>query len=256
MKLLGQSDPSGFANSRNEATIEALGEIGPAAAAAIPMLLDYLNRQNAPTMTRHATLQALAKIGPNSSDVVAAFVKPLEEDPLLAGQVVNALETMGPQATKSVRAYTDEIFDQVANGGGFVRLEEADDAAVFVPIEVRRKLESLGGLATPFLRAGLNDEREPVRVVSAYVLADRGEDSSEVVKVLLAALDNPRYRGGAVDALTKLGPSAQTALPALRSLAANAGDNSPFAAMLHKAIHAIEVDPIESSPPRKLKEEG
>jgi hypothetical protein len=217
------------------------------------MLLDHLNRQNA--LDRRATLLALAKIGPNSGDVVTALMEILEEDPLPDAQVVNALETMGPEATEAVLAYTEEIFDHVANGGGFVRLKEARGATLFVPIEAQRKLESLGGLATPLLRAGLNDEREPVRVISAYVLVDRGEDSSEVVKVLLAALDKPQYRGGAVGALAKLGPSAQTALPPLRSLAAKVADDSPFATMLHEVIHAIEADPKETPSPVKRREE-
>ena len=96
-----------------------------------------------------------------------------------AGQVVSVLETMGPEATEAVRVYVAEIFDHVANGGGFVRLKEAGGATFFVPIETRRNLESLGGLATPFLRSGLNDEHEAVRVVSAYVLVDQNEDSAE-----------------------------------------------------------------------------
>jgi HEAT repeat protein len=252
MKLLGQTDSTGSTDSRNRATIQALGQIGPAAAVAIPMLLDHLNRQNA--SNRDVTLQALAKIGPNSKDVVAALIKKLESDSFLAGEVVDALEMMGPEATEAVRVYTEGIFDHVANGGGFFGLTEAGGATIFVPIEAQRKLRNLGGLATPLLRAGLNDEREPVRVISAHVLVDRGEDSSEVAKVLLAALDKPCYQGGAIGALTKLGPSAQTALPALRSLSVNVADDSPRATMLSKAIRAIEEDPRETPAPKEPKE--
>ena len=249
MKLLGQTDATGDTDSRNWATIEALGQIGPAAAAAMPMLLDHLNRQK--YSDRDVIPQALAKIGPNSSDVVAALIENLENNPFLAGEVVNALETMGPEANEAVRAYTEAIFDHVANGGGLLK---CGGAVFFVALEERRRLESLGGLATPFLRAGLYDKREPVRVISAYVLVDRGEDFSEVVKVLSAALDKPRYQGGAVAALTKLGPSAQTALPAIKNLAANAGDDSPRATMLSEAIRAIEEDPRETPPPMEPKE--
>ena len=252
MKLLGQTNATGTTDSRNRATIEALGKIGTEAAAAMPMLLDHLNRQNA--SNRDVTLQALAQIGPNSKDVVAALIERLENDPFLAGEVVDALETMGPEATEALRVYTEQIFDHVANGGGFFGLKEAGGATFFFPIEEQRKLETLGGFATPFLRAGLNDEREPVCVISAYVLVDRGDQSSEVAKVLLAALDKPCYQGGAIGALTKLGPLAQTALPALRSLSANVADDSPRATMLRKAIRAIEEDPKEKPSPMEPKE--
>ncbi len=252
MKLVGQPDPSGLIDSRDRAAIKALGQIGPAAEAALPMLLDCLNRKNA--LNRDATLQALARIGPNSSEVVSALMRVLEEYPF-AEQVAKALDTMGPEAKQAVRAYTEEIFDHVAKGGGFIRLKKAQDATFFLPIEAERKLQSLGGLVTPLLREGLSDEHEPVRVISAYSLVDQGEVSPEVIEVLLAALDKPEYLGGAVGKLTKLGSSAHTALPKLRSLAAGVDEDSPLATMIHEAIDAIEVDLKESPSPVKQEEE-
>ena len=197
-------------------------------------------------METHATIQALATIGPDSRVVVAAFMEILENDRGLAGRVVNAFATMGPEATEAVRVYIDEVFNQVAKGDDFVYLKGTGGATYFVPVKAESKLRSLGGLATPFLRAGLNDEREPVRVISAYVLVNQGETSSEVVNVLTMALDKPWYRCGALAKLKKIGPSDREALPALRSQAVNVTDDSRGKTKRDESIHAVETDLIES----------
>ena len=251
MKLLGQTDATGSTDSRNMATIEALGQIGPAAAAAMPMLLDHLNRQNA--SNRDVTLQALAKIGPNSKDVVAALIERLENDPFLAGEVVDALETMGPEATEAVRVYTEQIFDHVANGGGFFGLKEAGGATVFVPIEAQRKLESLGGLATPLLA------QVSTTSVNLCVLFQHTYWWTEV-KILpkLRKYCWPLWTSlvikGVQLAQYEIGALSTNSLTSARSLSANVADDSPRAHNAKQGDRAIEEDPRETPSPMEPKE--
>ena len=133
----------------------------------------------------------------------------------------------------------DHVFESVAGPGSFVRPSKGSSAVFFFTFYADQKIANLGSLATPKLRAALRDTREPVRVFAAESLAGRGEAAPAVIEVLSLALDQPPYRGGAVQALKKLGPPAGKSLPALRRLAAGEGAGSKYKTRLEEAIRVI-----------------
>jgi|GEM_PF-1875141 len=191
---------------------EVLGDIGPAARAAIPALIHAVEHpatdQDAKTLSRHAAL-ALGRIGPEAKSAAPALTALLDkaDDQYVDGgivyfEVVMALDGIG---VHPVRKLLDSL----------VRDRDPTRSRMMSLIWLGQKAHA----AIPGLRVALMDERPRVRISAAVVLANIEPKAKEAIPVLIEGLkpqgDDEYYHEGVFGALAHLGPQANAALPEL-----------------------------------------
>jgi HEAT repeat protein len=184
----------------------ALSRIGPAAAGAVPTLI---NAVRGPKMEiRRAAAEALGKIGPPAAEAaIPALVETLGGRATMAvlAAAAEALGAMGPAATTAVPRLTILLKDD--------RWQVGSAAA-----EALGKIGPTAADAVSELIAVALDSAKWRPAVAAAIVAigKIGPVKPEVIPTLVRALKN--HEGEAAQALGMIGPAAAEAIPALTAL--------------------------------------
>lgn len=176
------------------------GDIGPAAADAVPELIPLLN---APAHElRIKVLIALGEIGPKSAAAVPAIVQRLESDEIMGARYAAAfaLGNIGAKTEDANRALVD-----AARGDE----QTLKMVSLWALARINPDQQRVVKYAAETLVAGLAADDPQVRRVAARALADFGEHGDVVVPALVALLRDadPEVVGNALDALAAIGPT-------------------------------------------------
>ncbi|NQU25417.1 MAG: HEAT repeat domain-containing protein [Candidatus Nealsonbacteria bacterium] len=239
---------------RNNAA-SALGNIGPEARQAVPGLLVTLGDGN--SYVRSGACEALGKINAQAKYVVPALIAAMKDgDSHVRWQAVGALgefeaaatpaatllrETLLHDADSSVRWNTGEALAAVDPGGRIsvpALIEAMKDKTPSVRRFAAKGLGRLGPkarTAAPLLVEALNDKDIGVRIAAAEALWKVDGNADAAVPVLTRELEEKGMsRLWAADALSRIGPEAKDAVPALRTMLSTC--TGPW---LGAAMHAL-----------------
>ncbi len=180
-------------NSKNTAervaAIARLGEIGPGAKKALPLLVSA--SRDADPLVRESAVETLGKIGAADAKTIPALIDRLsDEDPFIAGKAASALAGMGrPAVPFLLRSLADR--NENARWGAAIALG---------------KIAPAGAEAIPFLTAALEDKNPDVRWCAAVALGKFAGQAAPAVPRLLALLhdDDRDVRWAAYIALDKI----------------------------------------------------
>ncbi len=175
------------------------GDIGPAAADAVPELIPLLD--NPEHELRIKVLIALGEIGPKSAAAVPAIVQRLESDEIMGARYAAAF------ALGSIGAKTDEANRALVDAA---RGEERTlkKISLWALAKINPDQQRVVKYAAATLVAGLAADDPQVRRFAARALADFGEHADLVAPALVAMLKDadPEVVGNALDALASIGP--------------------------------------------------
>jgi HEAT repeat protein len=178
----------------------ALGDIGPAAKAAVPHLTKLQAREE--PEVRLQALVALGSIGPDARSAVPAIVKSLHSDKIEGVRYAAAYALgqigAGDKASRAALAKamdSDDAFLQIVSAWALARVAKDDK-------QVQDK-------ATTLILKGLTSEKADVRRAAARALAEIKPAPEVVAPMLIKAIqdNDPTVIGNAVDALASLGPT-------------------------------------------------
>ncbi len=193
--LLDHPDPTQRLNAAY-----ALGEIGPAARAAVPALIRAMGRrEDGQDEFLEYAVRALGRIGPEARAAVPALHRLLGERNDVFDHAVWALDRIGSPAVPF-------LLDR------FLRDGDPYIGALLAFSGPRARA------AVPALRAALADKRVAFRINAAIVLARIDPSATDAIPVLIEGLkphDEPLEIGDVSPALARFGPDARAALPAL-----------------------------------------
>ena len=200
-----------------------LGEIGPEAEDAVPILIKLLQDQDAEGFVRANAATALGKIGEGASKAVPALINALrDQDKYVRKDAAEALEKIGtPRTIKTVKDRYRVVIPLGWTGS------EDEVPALIQALQNENKDVRVNAVVTlgqiesedvvPVLIEALQDQDEWVRVNAAWTLGQRGKSASKAVPILIKALQDQdewvRYH--AAMALGEIGESASKAVPAL-----------------------------------------
>jgi len=206
--------------------IDALGGIGPAAAEAIPALIDLLDSKRGRGGYGAGRLQsvahiakALARIGPVAIPPLVAALE--SKDAQQRSGVARALGALGPAAAVAVPA----LVRNLADGAEPVHQDTVE------------ALGEIGAPAKPALVAALGDADPNRRAGAALALAQLGAAAKDTAPALVSILEkenNPAARIAQITALPKTGPE-----PARAVLLLVAAATDPDDAIRHAGINAL-----------------
>jgi HEAT repeat protein len=220
------TDPIPGFNALHHQVILALGEIGPRARDAIPLLVrEYQDPTNP---LRFEAAVARVRVDGNFPEVM----------PLLAA----GLEQAGPE----LRARLLSRIAQLAgtyDGAVTLLIKALADPAPKIRLQAFQSLGDLGGKAAPALPAfiaALDEPEADIRLQAIKNLGALGSAAAPVVPALVKALGDPerRVRSQAVLSLVALGDKAVPALPALREMASDSSFSVRI--MASNAVKRIE----------------
>jgi len=200
-----------------------LGEIGPEAEDAVPILIKLLQDQDAEGFVRANAATALGKIGEGASKAVPALINALrDQDKYVRKDAAEALEKIGtPRTIKTVKDRYRVVIPL-----GWIGSED-EVPALIQALQNKDKDVRVNAIVTlgqiesedvvPVLIDALQDQDGWVRVNAAWTLGQRGESASKAVPILIKALrDQDEWvRYHAAMALGEIGESASKAVPAL-----------------------------------------
>jgi HEAT repeat protein len=199
----------------------ALGEIGAVTPAVVPALGRALDDPR----IQHSVLGALWKIGPDAAAAVPALVTALKDDNEAVRQAAaHALQLIGEGAKDSVPALIDALSHD-RNGG--VRADAArtlgaigPPAVVAIPALVDALRHGNAGysvaMSAVIALAQIGEPAVPALIAALYV-----ERLGPATRMANEGYQGPIYsdlenlRVGAAEALNRIGPRAQSAIPAL-----------------------------------------
>lgn len=215
--------------------VDRLGQRGPRAKAAVPLLSRALGHETAAVRARAA--RSLGAIGPQASAAVPALTKALgDQDPQVRAYAAFALGSIGQAAAPAV----GKLLELTREAEGPVRLaawralrqvqppveqvlpaflaamKGGDTAALTPALQI---LAAAGPAAVPHLQTLLKDKQ--AAYWACVVLADLGSQAAPAVPDLTTVLQHgdPEVRLQALIALGEIGPAAKPAVPAvLRTL--------------------------------------
>lgn len=202
--LAGCDDPE-----QKAAILDALATLGPKV---IPLCLASLN---GPGPQRLIALELLTKLGPEAAPAIAAICAVLDDtDPQLRQESLYTLGAIGPGAA----AVVEKVIARLTDENGDVRaaacyalgkigpaaatalpqlrtLMDSNDeflrlAAVWASLKIVPDDQELKRKAVPYLIRGLTDEREHVRIESAYLLGELGDVAHSAIEALRQALQD------------------------------------------------------------------
>jgi HEAT repeat protein len=211
------------------AAARELGRFGPAAAAAVPSLTEWLAAEQ--DSQAHAAAQTLAKIGSAAAPAVPALARRLGAgDVGTRRAIIGALAAIGPAAVEAVPALIPELTESATTEDYRSAVAEALDR-----MEKDWMRSDRARQAIPGLLERLADPMPAARNRAASLLdrldPDWGKSAAarRVVPRLIARLDASTaldVRVGAAAALGQIGAPAATAVPALIQRLADADAGS------------------------------
>ncbi|HHT27732.1 MAG TPA: HEAT repeat domain-containing protein [Firmicutes bacterium] len=206
--------------SPNEAALEAIGEIGIAAA---PLLASAWESDAAWVLQAEA-YQAMGRIGIDTLPLCLELL--LHENPVIRANAAGAMSEIGPAAKEAapalMRALADDhpvVRSRVAYALGDIGAAEAipaliaalQDPETVVRRSAARSLGRFGSAAyeaVPALAAVLHEDDRYLLTEAARALGAIGEQVAIAVPDLIAAFDNQYVRSEAQAALVKIGAAA------------------------------------------------
>lgn len=203
-----------------------IGDIGPAAMAAVPALIEGLGRGD-PGVREQCAL-ALGKLGPAARPSLPALTGALDSPSAsLRRAAFLSLSALGPDTAGVARMLhvfrTDVLKDETVRGAlvgpddwmSGSRSEGPALGSVWVSL---RALASLGKEAVPGLAAGLKSEDILYRGVCGVVLAMMGPDARAALPALVDLMQDkdPALRRVAIKAAQEVDAHAPTVLAALK----------------------------------------
>jgi HEAT repeat protein len=214
-------------NIRNFA-IASLGRFGSDAQSAIPALLQAF--KNADPTTRYLAINALESIGVETKkkEVVDALIDVLKDkDASVWFQAVGVLSGIGESAKPAIPALLKALEDKKALLGGRSNVISALRAI------------GAGAKAVPAISRLLRDKDSDIsNNALAYLQELTPEEAKEAVPALIAILKTKEYPClPAVAILTKMGPTAKEAIPALNELLRD--EDKDLRESARKALKAI-----------------
>ena len=212
-----------------------LGEIGPEAEDAVPILIKLLQDQDAEGFVRANAATALGKIGEGASKAVHTLINALrDQDKYVRRDAAEALEKIGtPRTIKTVKDRYRVVIPLGWTGSedevpALIQAlqNENKDVRVNASWTLRQRLK-ISSKAVPILIKALQDQDEWVRYHAAMALGEIGESASKAVPALINALqDQDKYvRKYATGALGKIG---KATVPVLIQTLKDESINVPF----------------------------
>jgi HEAT repeat protein len=175
------------------------GELGPAAAAAVPELTALLDSPQ--HELRIKTLIALGEIGPKSAPAAAMIVQRLESDEIMGARYAAAfaLGSIGEKSEEVNRSLVD-----AARGDDPI----LKTLSLWALAKINPDEERVVRYAVETIVANLAAEDPQVRSVAARALADFDDHADVAGPALVALLKDadPSVVGNALDALASIGP--------------------------------------------------
>ncbi|HUQ69220.1 MAG TPA: HEAT repeat domain-containing protein, partial [Planctomycetaceae bacterium] len=219
-------------------SVDVLSQIGPAHPVAIPTLIAFAGDQSDPAL-RRAVIEALGLNGPAAASALPVLVRALDDaDESLRREASTSLGKLGPQAEAAQFALLERLaFDDIPAvqdaaatalaaigptvGPQLVPLLDSDDA------DTRRRTVTIFGTwrtnARPWqadIQVRWDDANPAVRLAAletSWNIARRGDVVAPRIAAEIAG-DDRQLRIAAVRLLTRLGPDAKPARPALQTL--------------------------------------
>lgn len=185
------------------AAIVRLGELGPGAQRAIPLLVGA--SRDADPQVRESAVETLGKIGAADPRAVRALGERfLDEDPFIAGKAASALAGMGRPAIPLL----------------LKSLADKNENARWCAAIALGKIAPAGAEAIPSLAAALEDKNADVRWCAALALGKFAGPAAPAVPRLLALLrdDDRDVRWAAYIALDKIDRAAIDGVPEFSAL--------------------------------------
>ncbi len=212
---------------------EQIGEIGPAAADAVPLLLKLLSDPAASSSAG----RALERMGGTALAALEGVLRD-SPDPSVRARALDAYSSVEPDPRKKLRVLTAALKEPSepvrvmaarrlgslglqAGSAALPLAELLHDPSPAVRLEACQALAGLGTAArdaTPGLRATLAADAYPnVRSGAAFALASTGRYAADNLPALVAALEDPNgsVRCSVAQALGRVGRAAAAAVPAL-----------------------------------------
>jgi HEAT repeat protein len=193
----------------------ALADLGPLGRTAVPRMLAILKDKKERDDVRWAMAIDLGKLGQCEEQAVPTLLQLLESAcPLLRSGAANALGRLGSKDDKVVPALLNALKDPDIG----VRGNAAQSLG-----HLRKDADKCVPALTGFLREvkayrGNTDPRYSIM----WALGRFGPDSRPAVSVLVEIAEDKRvsktFRSEAITTLGEIGPAAQAAIPALRTL--------------------------------------
>ncbi len=188
---------------RNQAA-SALGQIGPAAAAAVPELVALL--KDGDETVRCQAAEAVGEVGVAGDLSVAALVELLADASVpVRAAAARALGGLKEAAAPAVPSLV-------------TLLQDSEESVRTAAAETIARIGTLDTVATDTLVAGLRSDDNVVRAQTAEALGTIGASAQEAAPALVETLkdDNDVVRARAVEALGKIGNgAAEVAVPGL-----------------------------------------
>ncbi len=232
-----------------------LGEMGEAAKAAAPALMEALQNEQETAAVRGQAARALAAIGEIHPQSGPALLQVLRSEDWTARRAASQLLTQRQEVAQSIlpdlirlladRREPSEVRVDAAQVLGALSgaapqsvpplIAALKDPDWWVRVYAARALAALGPAASEAvsaLIAALQDSELNVRRNAAYALAQIGQAAQEAIPALIEALDRAVIGGIAAEALAKIGPAT---LPALRLALAEASEDGR-----RKAAYALQ----------------
>lgn len=183
--------------------IDAIGEIGPAAKSAVPMLVEALKDEN--ESIRKGASDSLGKMGPSALAATDALSKLLNDENLdvrISG--IHALGRIGPGANSAVPSLRKTLMDDAP------RVQVLAASALW---EIEANSEGIMDV----LSSGLSAADADVRTSAGNVLAKMGRHAQGTEQVLSVALndESAEVRVAAADAIWKVTGMTDRSVPVL-----------------------------------------